>query len=48
MMVSDRYPKILFSYHDSHTVSSRAVRDILVKQVGLSEDEALVVLRNRG
>jgi hypothetical protein len=43
-MVSESYPKILFSYHDSQIISPRAVRDILEKQVGLGNTEAMKLL----
>lgn len=38
-------PKIVFAYHDRASLAPGVVRDILVKQVGLSQDEALEVAR---
>ena len=38
------YPKLGFSFHDGVTVPSGLVRKILVKDVGLSEAEALDLL----
>ncbi|MBX3194729.1 MAG: type II toxin-antitoxin system HicA family toxin [Microbacteriaceae bacterium] len=37
----DGLPDVLFSYHDGVTLAPGAVRKMLVKDVGLSEDEAL-------
>ncbi len=37
-------PLVLFSYHDGATVPPGVVRKILVRTVGLSEDEALSLL----
>ena len=37
-------PQILFSYHDGATVPPGVVRKILVKQIGLSEEDALELL----
>ncbi len=34
------YPKLGFSFHDGVTVPGGAVKKILVKDVGLDEDEA--------
>ncbi|AXG14518.1 type II toxin-antitoxin system HicA family toxin [Intrasporangium calvum] len=39
------YPDLLFSFHDQQEIRPRVVRDILTKDVGLSEDQALEVLR---
>lgn len=38
------YPPIGFSAHDGATVAPRAVKDLFVSKVGLSEDEALSLL----
>jgi len=38
------YPDLRFSFHDGVTVPRRAVRKILVKDVGLSQKEALSLL----
>lgn len=37
---SDNYPPLLYSFHDNQTVTSGLVRKILVRDVGLDEDEA--------
>lgn len=42
---SQSYPDLLFSFHDGVTVSPGLVRKILTKDVGLSVDEALGLLR---
>lgn len=44
-LTSPRYPRLLFSFHDSVTVAPGLVRKILVKDVGLTVDEALRLLR---
>ena len=38
-------PRILYSFHDSEELSGHKVRKILVNGVGLSESEALEILR---
>lgn len=38
------YPDLIFSFHDGQTLSPGLVRKILVKDVGLSEEEALTLL----
>ena len=38
-------PRILYSFHDSEELSGHKVRKILVHGVGLSESEALEILR---
>jgi predicted RNA binding protein YcfA (HicA-like mRNA interferase family) len=38
------YPELMFSFHDNVTVPPGAVRKILVKDVGLSEQQALDLL----
>jgi predicted RNA binding protein YcfA (HicA-like mRNA interferase family) len=43
LRAADR-PEILFSYHDGATVPPGVVRKILVKIVGLDEDEAVGLL----
>jgi predicted RNA binding protein YcfA (HicA-like mRNA interferase family) len=37
-------PSITFAYHDRATLGPAAVRKVLVRDVGLSEDEALRLL----
>ncbi len=38
------HPDLLFSFHDRVTIPPEAVRKILVRDVGLTEDEALQLL----
>ena len=38
-------PTLTFAFHDGVSLSPGVVRDILVKQVGLSQDEALTVVK---
>ncbi len=38
------YPPVLFSFHDGTTIAPGAVRKVLTKDVGLSEEEALRLL----
>ncbi len=44
-LVAKGRPTLTFAFHDSVSLSPGEVRDILVKQVGLSRDEALRVVR---
>jgi predicted RNA binding protein YcfA (HicA-like mRNA interferase family) len=37
-------PKITFAFHDKATIAPGLVRQILVRRVGLAEDEALKLL----
>jgi hypothetical protein len=39
-MESDRRPSFTFAFHDRATIRPALVRKILVKDVGLAEDEA--------
>lgn len=48
VLVAADYGSVLFSFHDSDTVPPGLVRKILVQDVGLSEDEALSLLRRGG
>ncbi|GAA2445254.1 MULTISPECIES: type II toxin-antitoxin system HicA family toxin [Streptomyces] len=41
---ADGMPPLTFAFHDGASLSPGEVRDILVKQVGLLEDEALKVV----
>jgi len=41
------YPKVGFSFHDRATISPGVVRKILVKDVGLAEEEALKLIRGK-
>lgn len=38
-------PPVTFAFHDRETLSPGEVRDILVKQVGLSQDKALEAVK---
>ncbi len=44
-LVSAGRPDLTFAFHDRATLAPGVVRDILVRQVGLSFDEALEVVR---
>jgi predicted RNA binding protein YcfA (HicA-like mRNA interferase family) len=44
-LVAGGRPPLTFAFHDSESLSPGVVRDILVKQVGLSHDEALEVVK---
>ena len=46
-MESPGRPRVLFSYHDKHTVPPGAVRKILVDVVGLEVVDALQLIRRR-
>jgi hypothetical protein len=39
------YPPLTFAWHDGATITPRAVRDLLVGEIGLSVEEALRCLR---
>lgn len=43
-LVAPGRPRILFAFHDGRELSPGHVRHVLVKQVGLEEDEALDLL----
>jgi predicted RNA binding protein YcfA (HicA-like mRNA interferase family) len=43
-LVADGRPSITFAFHDSRNLSPREVRNVLCKQVGLDEAEALALL----
>ena len=45
ILVADGRGQILFSAHDGVTVPPRIVRQFLVKQAGLTEEDALKLLR---
>jgi len=38
------YPDLLWAFHDRQTISPGLVRNILAKQVGMSEDDAMGLL----
>jgi predicted RNA binding protein YcfA (HicA-like mRNA interferase family) len=40
ILVAEGRPKIVFAYHDGVTIGRSMVRDILVKQAGLTLEEA--------
>ena len=44
-LVAEGRPSLTFAFHDDRSLTPVEVRDILVKQVGLSLDEALKVVR---
>jgi predicted RNA binding protein YcfA (HicA-like mRNA interferase family) len=43
-LLSPDYPPLVFAYHDQETVRPQAVRKILVRDIGLVEDEARKLL----
>jgi predicted RNA binding protein YcfA (HicA-like mRNA interferase family) len=43
-MQSPDYPPLTFAFHDSATIPAGLVRKILVRDVGLAEDEARKLL----
>jgi predicted RNA binding protein YcfA (HicA-like mRNA interferase family) len=43
-MEADGRPRLTFAFHDRQTLSPGLVKKILVKDVGLSEDEAKALL----
>lgn len=44
-LVAEGRPSLTFAFHDGVSLSPGLVRDILIKQVGLSRDDALKVVR---
>jgi predicted RNA binding protein YcfA (HicA-like mRNA interferase family) len=42
---SNSYPNLVFAFHHSQEISSTLVKIILVEKIGLSEEEALEVLK---
>ena len=40
-MVSDRYPELLFAFHDGADIAPGLVRKVLVQDVGLTKEQAL-------
>jgi len=44
-LVAEGRPELTFAFHDNRSLTPVEVRDILVKQVGLSVDDALKVVR---
>lgn len=44
-LVAPDRPPLCLAFHGSREISSHEVRDVLVRQVGLSKDEALKVCR---
>jgi hypothetical protein len=47
-MRSPDHPPLTFAFHDSATIPAGLVRTILVKDVGLDEEEARKLLRRGG
>ncbi len=45
LVSSTGYPTFSFAYHDGRTLPGFAVRKVLVRDVGLTEDKALAILR---
>jgi predicted RNA binding protein YcfA (HicA-like mRNA interferase family) len=43
-LLSPDYPPLVFAYHDQETVRPQAIRKILVRDIGLAEDEARKLL----
>ena len=43
-LLSDSYPPLTFAFHDRRTLAPGLVRKILVRDVGLGEEEALKLL----
>jgi predicted RNA binding protein YcfA (HicA-like mRNA interferase family) len=43
-LVAEHYPPLTFAFHDNQTIAPGLVRKILVRDVGLAEDEALRLL----
>jgi len=41
---SAKYPPIIFAFHDGSDIPDYIVKDILINQVGLAEQEALNLL----
>jgi len=44
-LISDKYPMIRISYHDTFEISGFKIREILIKDIGLSEEFAKRVIR---
>lgn len=45
-LAADGRPTLTFAFHDKHEVGPGVVRDILVKQVGLTLEAALEVVQD--
>ena len=43
-MKAKEYPPLTFAFHDGHTIPPRLVKKILIKDIGLSEDEIRNIL----
>lgn len=43
-MTAEGRPQLLLSFHDGQEIPGGLVRKILVKDIGLTEDEALLLL----
>lgn len=44
-LVAEGRPTLTFAFHDGVSLSPGVVRDILIRQVGLTHDDALKVVR---
>lgn len=44
---SDGYPRIEYAWHDDHEVKPRAVKHLFCGHLGLTEQEAMGVIRGR-
>lgn len=47
-LVAEGRPDLRMAFHDKQELPGSLVREILVKQVGLTEDEALQVVQGKG
>jgi predicted RNA binding protein YcfA (HicA-like mRNA interferase family) len=47
-LAAEGWPELTFAFHDKRSLTPVEVRDILVKQVGLTVDDALKVVRGEG
>jgi hypothetical protein len=45
-MVAEGRPRVRFAFHDRATIPPRIVQDTLVKQAGLTVEEALKVIHD--
>ena len=45
ILFSEKYPQLLYSYHDSIELSGHQVQKVLLDEVGLSIREALEVMK---
>ena len=45
ILSSEKYPQLLYSFHDSIELSGHQVQRVLLSEVGLTIEEALEVIR---